>query len=84
MCCNSYSKSATANDDKSVHVDENLVATPLPDGYWLNAFPFSKDSKRPDLIGYGLGFEGKPSAIKLFQNPLNAGSVECDVILTGF
>ncbi|KAF9457213.1 hypothetical protein BDZ94DRAFT_1176031 [Collybia nuda] len=77
MCCNGYSKSATANNDGSVHVDEHVVATPLPDGYWLNAFPFSKDSKLPDLIGYGAGFEGKPSAIKLFQNPKNVQYVKC-------
>ncbi|PVF95724.1 hypothetical protein CPB86DRAFT_787734 [Serendipita vermifera] len=30
------------------------------------------DSLYPDLIGYGLGFSGKPAAIQLFQNPKNA------------
>ncbi|KDQ54530.1 hypothetical protein JAAARDRAFT_396980 [Jaapia argillacea MUCL 33604] len=74
MCCNAFSKAAPANDDKSVHIDQELVATPLPDGYWLNAFPFSEDAEVPDLVGYGLGFEGKPAAIKLFQNPKNSNS----------
>ena len=71
MCCNSYSRSDITNDSTSDHVDETLVATPLPDGYWINAFPFSTGAKLPDLIGYGLGFEGKPSSIKLFLNPKN-------------
>jgi len=56
------------------HADESLVATPLPDGYWLNDFPYSKDAKFPDLVGYGLGFEGKPSSINLFLNPKNVNS----------
>lgn len=69
----SLPKSDPANESKeSAHIVENLIATPLPDGYWLHAFPFSKDAKLPDLIGYGLGFEGKPAAIKLFVNPGNA------------
>ncbi|KAL6304158.1 hypothetical protein BKA93DRAFT_785315 [Sparassis latifolia] len=74
MCCNGYSLSSTANDVRSVHVNEQLVATPLPDGYWLHAFPYSKDSKLPDIVGYGLGFQGKPATIKLFHNPENIGS----------
>jgi hypothetical protein len=72
MCCNSHSNSDIASNSTSDHIDETLVATPLPDGYWLNAFPFSADAKFPDLVGYGLGFEGKPASIKLFINPKNA------------
>ncbi|KAF7354080.1 Aldos-2-ulose dehydratase [Mycena venus] len=57
------------SDEKEV-----VVATPLPDGYWLQAFHFQKSSAFPDLIGYGLGFAEKPAAIKLFINPTNSGS----------
>ncbi|KIJ62442.1 hypothetical protein HYDPIDRAFT_169112 [Hydnomerulius pinastri MD-312] len=53
---------------------EDLVAGPLPDGYWLEAFPFSTNATLPDLIGYGLGFSGKPSAIRLFQTPNGTSS----------
>lgn len=68
MCCNGYSKTSTPSD----HIEEDHVASPLPDGYWLAAFPFSDDNTElPDLVGYGLGFAGKPSAIKLFLNPGN-------------
>jgi len=74
MCCNGHSLAATAHNEKSTHIDEQVVATPLPDGYWLEAFPFSPDAKVPDLIGYGLGFEGKPASVKLFHNPENDGS----------
>lgn len=72
--------SLTSNDDGTVHVSENVVATPLPDGYWLEAFPFSDDATLPDLIGYGLGLRGNPAAIKLFQNPRNTGSSGWKVI----
>ncbi|KAF7984115.1 hypothetical protein HWV62_16736 [Athelia sp. TMB] len=74
MCCNAHSKAASANDAPAQHVDEQLVATPLPDGYWLHAFPYEKNAKLPDLIGYGLGFAGKPASIKLFENPKNTKS----------
>lgn len=77
MCCNAaaHLRSGTAAQQcTSDHVDESLVATPLPDGYWINAFPFSNDAKLPDLVGYGLGFEGKPASVKLFLNPQNDGS----------
>ncbi|EPQ54179.1 hypothetical protein GLOTRDRAFT_139544 [Gloeophyllum trabeum ATCC 11539] len=50
---------------------EILVAQNLPDGYWLEAFHFHKEAKYPDLVGYGLGFEDKPSTITLFVNPMN-------------
>lgn len=76
MCCNSHSILDTTSNSTSDHIDETLVATPLPDGYWLNAFPFSTSANLPDLIGYGLGFEGKPASIKLFINPKNAGDAE--------
>jgi hypothetical protein len=71
MCCNSQSQLAPANESKSDHVNETLVATPLPDGYWIHAFPFLTDSKYPDIVAYGLGFEGKPATVKLLWNPLN-------------
>lgn len=77
MCCNGFLASATPNDTDSdhIHVDETLVATPLPDGYWLKALPFSNSgAELPDLVGFGLGFEDKPATIKLFLNPKNDGS----------
>ncbi|KAF7982633.1 hypothetical protein HWV62_27061 [Athelia sp. TMB] len=78
MCCNGYLAPTTTDDTESDHIDfdETLVATPLPDGYWLNAFPFSKDVKLPDLVGFGLGFKDKPATIKLFLNPKNDKSTE--------
>ncbi|KAI0325062.1 hypothetical protein GY45DRAFT_1438646 [Cubamyces sp. BRFM 1775] len=51
---------------------EVVVAEDLPDGYWLEAFYFDKDAVYPDLIGYGLGLEGKPATITLYVNPKNA------------
>lgn len=77
MCCNSKSgnragvKSSHTHDNTPPHVTEEYVATPLPDGYWLGAFPFATNSKLPDLVGYGLGFLNKPAPINLFQNPQN-------------
>lgn len=71
MCCNSFSLAAPANDSKTDHVDENLVATPLPDGYWIEAFPF-KEGDTPDIVAYGLGFQGKPAAIRLLINPISS------------
>ncbi|KAG6879186.1 hypothetical protein C0992_004545 [Termitomyces sp. T32_za158] len=70
MCCNAYSLTATRNESNIELITENIVATPLPDGYWIEAFPF-KPGDTPDIIAYGLGFLGKPSAIKLFTNPVN-------------
>ncbi|KAI0031185.1 hypothetical protein K488DRAFT_79220 [Vararia minispora EC-137] len=53
-------------------VRESLVAGPLPDGYWAQDFPFSnKTAEYPDIIAYGLGFQGAPSTIRLFVNPSN-------------
>ncbi|KAH7924398.1 hypothetical protein BV22DRAFT_1013346 [Leucogyrophana mollusca] len=54
-----------------MHISESLVATPLPDGYWIQAFPFSTDAEFPDILAYGLGFLGKPATIRLFTNPRN-------------
>ncbi|KAG6902174.1 hypothetical protein C0995_003456 [Termitomyces sp. Mi166 len=68
-----FSLTATANESDTDHVDETIVATPLPDGYWIEAFPF-KPGDTPDIIAYGLGFLGKPSAIKFLINPVNSGS----------
>ena len=74
MCCNG--RLLTSSDTPSDYFDEQLVASPLPDGYWLAAFPFSDKAKLPDLVGYGLGFTGKPAAIKLFLNPGNTTLVK--------
>ncbi|KAJ7813859.1 hypothetical protein B0H14DRAFT_3112035 [Mycena olivaceomarginata] len=74
MCCNAHSKADPANEAPSDHVDDTLVATPLPDGYWLHAFPFDSNSAFPDLLGYGLGFQDKSAAIRLLINPKNSGS----------
>lgn len=70
MCCNGFSLAVTENKSSTDRVDENVIATPLPDGYWIEAFPF-KPGDTPDIIAYGLGFLGKPSAIKLLTNPVN-------------
>ncbi|EJD34917.1 hypothetical protein AURDEDRAFT_176002 [Auricularia subglabra TFB-10046 SS5] len=51
---------------------ETLVAANIPDGYWLEAFYFHEKDKFPDLIGYGLGFPGKPSIIVHYVNPKNS------------
>ncbi|KAI0084960.1 hypothetical protein BDY19DRAFT_987261 [Irpex rosettiformis] len=59
------------SDPKSLDISESLVAKPLPDGYWVQAFPYSHKHKHPDLIGYGLGFQSTPSTIRVFNNPLN-------------
>ncbi|KAG7098218.1 Aldos-2-ulose dehydratase [Marasmius oreades] len=41
-----------------------------PDGYWIEAFPFSTDEhKCPNIIGYGLGTSTTKSEIKMFLNP---------------
>ncbi|KAI0689663.1 hypothetical protein BC835DRAFT_1418344 [Cytidiella melzeri] len=75
--CNSKSTSSQIvppDDYKSIHVSEELIATPLPDGYWVEAFPYSKNDEYPDLIGYGLGFQDKPSTVRVFTNPRNATS----------
>ncbi|KAK7055209.1 hypothetical protein R3P38DRAFT_2760456 [Favolaschia claudopus] len=75
MCCTGRALSAAPNansDDE--HINEISIATPLPDGYWIAAFPFSTDTPTPDIIAYGLGFEGKPASIRLFTNPINTGS----------
>ncbi|KAJ6600286.1 hypothetical protein DFH09DRAFT_1127960 [Mycena vulgaris] len=74
MCCNAHSKADPANEAPSNHVDDTLVATPLPDGYWLHAFPFDSNSAFPDLLAYGLGFQDKSAAIKLLINPKNSDS----------
>ncbi|KAJ7660887.1 hypothetical protein DFH06DRAFT_1400283 [Mycena polygramma] len=74
MCCNAHSKADPANEAPSDHVDDTLVATPLPDEYWLHAFSFDTHSAFPDLIGYGLGFQDKPAAIRLLINPKNSGA----------
>ncbi|KAG6894101.1 hypothetical protein C0992_007506, partial [Termitomyces sp. T32_za158] len=70
MCCTAFSLAATRNESNTDYGAETIVATPLPDGYWIEAFPF-KPGDTPDIIAYGLGFLGKPSAIKLFTNPVN-------------
>ncbi|VDB88530.1 unnamed protein product [Peniophora sp. CBMAI 1063] len=72
MCCGNEA-SAEAGTHTSQSVSETLVAGPLPDGYWVQAFPFSTttNSDRPDIIAYGLGFKDAPSTVRLFTNPLN-------------
>ncbi|KAJ7175097.1 hypothetical protein C8R43DRAFT_1057751 [Mycena crocata] len=74
MCCNAYSTAKSDKETASVQFNDTLVATPLPDGYWLHAFPFHTDSVVPDLVGFGLGFQDKPASIKLLINPKNGGS----------
>ncbi|KAJ7579945.1 hypothetical protein C8J56DRAFT_833992 [Mycena floridula] len=50
---------------------ESLVATPLPDGYSINTFPYSTSAEFPDLVAYGLGTKNIPASINLFLNPKN-------------
>ena len=71
MCCTGRALSTAPDvDPNNEHVNEIPVATPLPDGYWIEAFPFKTDAYTPDIIAYGLGFKGKPAAIKLLTNPI--------------
>ena len=93
MCCNNFSKllyqqssnnvdETSASAEQPTYVEQNLVAAPLPDGYWIIEFPFlSKAGQIPDLIGFGLGYEGKPASIKLFVNPKNSGFVLKPILL---
>ncbi|KAF5346222.1 hypothetical protein D9758_014383 [Tetrapyrgos nigripes] len=75
MCCTCRALSAAPDvDSNNEHVNEIPIATPLPDGYWIEAFPFKTDASTPDIIAYGLGFKGKPAAIKLLTNPINTSS----------
>ncbi|TDL21830.1 hypothetical protein BD410DRAFT_789214 [Rickenella mellea] len=74
MCCNSNNCAAPPNDTNSLKVSTELVAAPLPDGYWIHALPFHTGSEFADLIAFGLGFNEKPAAIKLLSNPRNTGS----------
>ncbi|KAF9265019.1 complex of bifunctional Aldos-2-Ulose dehydratase with the reaction intermediate Ascopyrone M [Marasmius fiardii PR-910] len=47
-----------------------------PDGYWIEAFPFTtKESKCPNIIGYGLGTNTAKSDIKMFLNPYNGSNI---------
>ncbi len=67
----SSSHLAPPENPKSIHISESVVAKPLPDGYWIHAFPYSEDDNHPDVIAYGLGFQDKPSTVRVFTNPLN-------------
>jgi hypothetical protein len=69
MCL--HTSSAKSHTSEAINYTQIPVASPLVDGYWLNAFPMKSNSQYPDLIGYGLGFSGKPAAIQLYQNPKN-------------
>ncbi|KAI0777979.1 hypothetical protein BC629DRAFT_1582828 [Irpex lacteus] len=64
-----------SEDPNAVDILEHVLAKPLPDGYWIHAFPYSTTDEpphgHPDVIAYGLGFEGKPATVRLFTNPLN-------------
>ena len=94
MCCNDFSKllyqqssnnvdETSASAGQPAYVEQILVAAPLPDGYWINEFPFlSKAGQIPDIIGFGLGYEGKPASIKLFENPKNTGFVLKPILLS--
>ena len=55
---------------------EQVVANQLPDGYWLEAFPFTIDDGPPHLVGYGLGTSDTTSKIKLYLNPNNRNTKE--------
>lgn len=80
MCCNTraaHLHHGSPDSQKVVgipaYVREEVVANPLPDGYWIEAFPFAKNGTYHDLVAYGLGFEGKLTSIRLFENPKNTG-----------
>jgi aldos-2-ulose dehydratase len=85
MCCNAFSKTvvqhaqhqrakAAAASGEPLHVEQDEVAAPVPDGYWVRALHFETTSEYPDLVGYGLGYAGKPATVRLFENPKNSGS----------
>ncbi|KAI0316808.1 hypothetical protein OF83DRAFT_1172533, partial [Amylostereum chailletii] len=72
MCFHTSSSVTFTDDADPGRAHETVIATPLPDGYWVQAFPFSGDSGDfPDIIAYGLGFQGAPSTVRVFTNPLN-------------
>ncbi|THV03946.1 hypothetical protein K435DRAFT_835549 [Dendrothele bispora CBS 962.96] len=77
MCCNGFSAPAGAtlaqdtSEVSGINVSESVIAMPLPDGYWCQAFLYSKDAEYPDIIAYGLGFQDKPATIRMFINPRN-------------
>jgi len=83
MCCNTRSTHQHHTDSDSqkaaraagvpAYVQEDVVANPLPDDYWIEAFPFATNDTYRDLVAYGLGFEGKPASIRLVENPKNTG-----------
>jgi len=88
MCCNAHSSAAAHQAAKKAAASaagvplagEDLVAAPLPDGYWVMGFPFQTTSTTPDLVAYGLGYEGKPASVRLFENPKNSGASGWKVI----
>ncbi|KAJ7588972.1 hypothetical protein C8J56DRAFT_1164578 [Mycena floridula] len=71
MCSNSHVRLAGAHKSCATDADESLVATPLPDGYWINSFPYSTSAEFPDLIAYGLGSKNVLAPINRFLNPKN-------------
>lgn len=44
-----------------------------PDGYWIEAFPFTVGDTIPFLIGYGTGTNTAASNIEMFLNPYSPG-----------
>ncbi|KZV78660.1 hypothetical protein EXIGLDRAFT_847293, partial [Exidia glandulosa HHB12029] len=70
--CGGHATVAQSDSSASNNTTETLTAAPLPDGYWVQAFQFSKNVvESPDIIAYGLGFIGAPSVIRLYTNPKN-------------
>jgi aldos-2-ulose dehydratase len=52
-----------------------LVQGGRPDGYWVEAFPFhSRDTRLPNIIGYGLGTDKLKGDILMFTNPYRDAS----------
>lgn len=74
MCGGSPASHAEISAASDANTAETITAAPLPDGYWVQAFQFRNGVQEyPDVIGYGLGFEGAPSTVRLYINPLNEG-----------
>jgi hypothetical protein len=83
MCL--HTSSTKSHTSEAINYTQIPVASPLVDGYWLNAFPTKTDSQYPDLIGYGLGFSGKPAAIQLYRNPKNTKyDISCTTVELSF
>lgn len=59
---------------------KHQIESSRPDGYWVEDFPFRiKDTRSPNLVGYGLGTSSQASKIQMFANPFHGGDLLVDI-----